>query len=68
MLDGYPADANGVYGFFTYPNDETAGQFTNIPDAVSLDVYVFGASDGVSDSVIKGGKWLYSSSSSLHGH
>ena len=58
MLDGFPADANGVYGFFTYPNDETAGQFTNIPDAVSLDVYVFGASDGVSDSVIGGGKWV----------
>ena len=67
VLDGYPADANGVYGFFTYPNDETAGQFTNIPDAVSLDVYVFGASDGVSDSVINGGKWLYSSTSSLQG-
>ncbi len=67
VLDGYPADANGVYGFFTYPNDETAGQFTNIPDAVSLDVYVFGASDGVSDGVIKGGKWLYYSTSSLQG-
>ncbi|MCX2929770.1 pentapeptide repeat-containing protein [Mycobacterium sp. CVI_P3] len=70
VLDGFPADANGVYGFFTYPNDETAGQFTNIPDAVSLDVYVFGTSDGVSDSVITGGTWLYSSSSAatpLHG-
>lgn len=67
VLDGYPADANGVYGFFTYPNDESAGQFTNIPDAVSLDVYVFGASDGVSDSVISGGKWVYSSTSPLQG-
>jgi hypothetical protein len=67
VLDGYPADANGVYGFFTYPNDETAGQFTNIPDAVSLDVYVFGASDGLSDSVIGGGMWLYSGSSTLNG-
>ena len=67
VLDGFPADANGVYGFFTYPNDETAGQFTNIPDAVSLDVYVFGASDGVTNSAIKGGKWLYSSVSPLSG-
>ncbi|MCH9731099.1 MAG: hypothetical protein K0U84_15725 [Actinomycetia bacterium] len=63
ILDGFPA-ANGVYGFFTYPNDETAGQFTNIPTAVSLDIYVHGSSDGASDSVIEGGTWLYSSSSS----
>jgi hypothetical protein len=67
VLDGYPADANGVYGFFTYPNDEAAGQFTNIPDAVSLDVYVFGTSDGSTDSVIEGGTWLYSSSAALQG-
>lgn len=59
-LDGYPA-VNGVWGFFTYPNDETAGQFTNIPNTVSLDIYVHGSSDGVSDSVIEGGTWLYSS-------
>ncbi len=59
-LNGFPADANGVSGFFTYPNDETAGQFTNIPTTVSLDIYVHGASDGLSDSVIPGGKWLYS--------
>ncbi len=59
-LDGYPS-VDGVWGFFTYPNDETAGQFTNIPNTVSLDIYVHGSSDGVSDSVIEGGTWLYSS-------
>jgi hypothetical protein len=58
--DGFPADANGVYGFFTYPNDETAGQFTNIPSAVSLDIFVYGAGDGLTDSVIDGGQWVYS--------
>ncbi|GJF09176.1 hypothetical protein NGTWS1803_13960 [Mycolicibacterium cyprinidarum] len=62
-LDGFPA-VDGVYGFFTYPNDETAGQFTNIPTSVSIDIYVHGSSDGFSDSVIEGGKWLYSSSPS----
>ncbi len=60
ILDGFPADANGVYGFFTYPNDETAGQFTNIPTAVSLDIRVHGSSDRSTDSVIEGGQWLYS--------
>ena len=60
ILDKFPADSNGVYGFFTYPNDEAAGQFTNIPEAVSLDIYVNGSADGVSDSVVKGGAWLYS--------
>ncbi len=60
-LDGHPS-VNGVWGFFTYPNDETAGQFTNIPNTVSLDIYVHGSSDGVSDTVIEGGRWLYSSS------
>lgn len=63
MLDGFPADTNGVYGFFTYPNDEAAGQFTNIPSTVSLDIYVNGSSDGVSDNVIGGGKWVYSAPS-----
>ncbi len=63
ILDGFTtADANGVYGFFTYPNDEAAGQFTNIPTAVSLDVYVHGSSDGVSDGAIPGGAWYYTSS------
>lgn len=63
ILDGFKtADANGVYGFFTYPNDEAAGQFTNIPTAVSLDLYVGGSSDGLSDSVIPGGVWNYTSS------
>ena len=62
IQDGFPADANGVYGFFTYPNDEAAGQFTNIPTAVSLDLYVGGAGDGVSASVVPGGVWRYSSS------
>lgn len=61
--DGFTtADANGVYGFFTYPDDEAAGQFTNIPTAVSLDLYIQGASDGVSDSVIPGGVWVYTGS------
>jgi hypothetical protein len=60
IQDGFPADANGVYGFFTYPNDETAGQFTNIPTAVSLDIYVHGSSDGLTDSVFEGGQWVYS--------
>ena len=60
ILDGFPADANGVFGFFTYPNDETAGQFTNIPQSVSLDVYVNGSSDGASASVVPGGSWRYS--------
>ena len=62
IQDGFPADANGVYGFFTYPNDEAAGQFTNIPTAVSLDMYVWGSGDGDSGSVIPGGTWSYSSS------
>ena len=63
ILDGFTtANANGVYGFFTYPNDETAGQYTNIPTAVSLDMYVYGAADGLSDSVIPGGAWSYSTS------
>lgn len=62
ILDGFPAE-QGVYGFFTYPNDETAGQFTNIPNSVSLDIYVHGSSDGSSDSVIEGGQWIYSGSS-----
>lgn len=60
--DGFPADAAGVYGFFTYPNDEAAGQFTNIPTAVSLDIYVHGTSDGLSESVIADGIWAYTSS------
>lgn len=63
VLDGFPADTNGVYGFFTYPNDETAGQFTNIPTAVSLDVYVNGSADGVTASVIQGGQWFYTAPS-----
>lgn len=62
ILDKFPADANGVYGFFTYPNDETAGQFTNIPTAVSLDMYVYGSADGLTDSVIPGGSWSYAGS------
>ncbi|MGD9619532.1 MAG: Ig-like domain-containing protein [Mycolicibacterium sp.] len=62
-LDGFPG-VNGVWGFFTYPNDEAAGQFTNIPNSVSMDIYVNGSADGVSDSLIEGGKWLYSSSPS----
>jgi hypothetical protein len=61
IQDGFPADSNGVYGFFTYPNDETAGQFTNIPTAVSLDIYVNGSGDGLTDSVIDGGAWVYAS-------
>jgi hypothetical protein len=61
MHDGFPADAAGVYGFFTYPKDETAGQFTNIPTSVSLDMYVHGSSDGVSDTVIPGGVLSYTS-------
>lgn len=60
--DGFPADANGAYGFFTYPNDETAGQFSLIPVTVSLDIYVYGSADGVSASVIPGGTWRYTSS------
>lgn len=59
MHDGYPADSNGVYGFFTYPNDEAAGQFTNIPQAVSMDIYVNGTGDGLSASSTPGGAWLY---------
>jgi len=59
ILDGFPS-VDGVYGFFTYPNDETAGQFTNIPTAVSLDIYVHGTSDGVTEGSIEGGTWLYS--------
>ena len=63
ILDGFTtANANGVYGFFTYPNDETAGQFTNIPTAVSLDMYVYGSADGLTDSVIPGGSWAYADS------
>lgn len=66
ILDGFPA-VDGVYGFFTYPNDETAGQFTNIPTAVSLDIYVGGTSDGLTDSAIEGGTWLYSAPASTPG-
>lgn len=63
ILDGFTtADADGVFGFFTYPTDEAAGQFTNIPTAVDLDVYVFGSSDGLTDSAVPGGTWVYSSS------
>ena len=63
ILDGFTtSDANGVFGFFTYPTDEAAGQFTNIPTTVALDVYVFGSSDGVTDSAVPGGTWVYSSS------
>ena len=62
ILEGNPADANGAYGFFTYPNDETAGQFSIIPVAVSLDMYVWGSSDGVSASLTPGGTWAYTSS------
>lgn len=64
-LDGFPADPNGVYGFFTYPNDEAAGQFTNIPTAVSLDLHVFGSADGITASLIPGGQWIYSAPSGL---
>jgi hypothetical protein len=68
ILDGFTTDnANGVYGFFTYPNDEVAGQFTNIPTAVSLDVYVDGSSDGLTDSAIPGGVWSYTSSAARTG-
>ena len=67
VQDGFAPDANGVYGFFTYPNDETAGQFTNIPTATSLDVYVWGSGDGASASVIPGGVWKYSSSAAISG-
>lgn len=66
ILDGYPA-VDGVYGFFTYPNDETAGQFTNIPTAVSLDIYISGTSDGLTDSAIGGGTWLYSAPAATPG-
>ena len=66
ILDGFPA-VDGVYGFFTYPNDETAGQFTNIPTAVSLDIYISGVSDGLTDSAIGGGTWLYSAPASTPG-
>ncbi|MDQ1250070.1 MAG: hypothetical protein QG597_4448, partial [Actinomycetota bacterium] len=63
IYDGFTTqDANGVYGFFTYPNDEAAGQFTNIPTAVSLDIYVNPTSDGLSASLIPGGVWNYTSS------
>lgn len=66
ILDGFPA-VDGVYGFFTYPNDETAGQFTNIPTAVSLDIYISGISDGLTDSAIEGGTWLYSAPAATPG-
>ena len=63
IYDGFTTqDANGVYGFFTYPDDEAAGQFTNIPTAVSLDIYVNPVADGLSASVIPGGIWNYTSS------
>ncbi len=63
VKDGFKtSDANGVYGFFTFPNDETAGQFTNIPTSVAMNIFVHGTSDGVSDSVIEGGSWFYTSS------
>lgn len=47
--------------------DEAAGQFTNIPTAVSLDVYISGSSDGVSDSATPGGQWYYTSSPARNG-
>lgn len=68
ILDGFTtANANGVYGFFTYPNDEAAGQYTNIPTTVSMDIYVNGSSDGVSASAIPGGQWYYTSSAAKKG-
>ena len=67
ILDGFPADADGVYGFFTYPNDETAGQFTNIPTAVSLDMYVYGSADGLTEGAIPGGAWAYADSTAAAG-
>lgn len=68
IKDGFTTqDANGVFGFFTYPDDEAAGQFTDIPTAVSLDIYVNPSSDGLSDSVIPGGMWVYTSSAQQAG-
>ncbi|MDQ1320505.1 MAG: hypothetical protein QG655_1748 [Actinomycetota bacterium] len=68
IYDGFTTqDAGGVYGFFTYPNDEAAGQFTNIPTAVSLDIYVSPSSDGLSASLIPGGVWNYTSSAKQTG-
>ncbi len=68
ILDGFKtSDANGVFGFFTYPKDEAAGQFTNIPTTVGLDVYVFGSSDGLTGSAVPGGTWAYTSSAVQYG-
>lgn len=63
ILDGFTTqDAGGVFGFFTYPTDEAAGQFSLIPTTVVMDIYVNPSSDGLSDSAIPGGSWTYTSS------
>lgn len=39
------ADKNGKYGFFCYPNDNTAGEFTYVPDAVGCTITVYSLSN-----------------------
>ena len=59
ILDGFPA-VDPVSTDSSPIERRTAGQFTNIPTAVSLDIYISGTSDGLTDSAIGGGTWLYS--------
>jgi len=38
-------DKNGKYGFFCYPNDNTDGEFTYVPDSVKCTVTVYSLSN-----------------------
>ena len=62
ILDGFTtSDANGVFGFFTYPTDEAAGQFTNIPPP-SHWRSPFSVPPMASPTARSRGTWVYSSS------
>ncbi len=38
-------DANGKYGFFYYPKDNTDGEFTYVPDSVNCTITVYTLTD-----------------------
>jgi hypothetical protein len=35
------ADKNGKYGFFTYPRDNTSGEFTYVPDSATCTIIIY---------------------------
>ena len=61
-IDGGGPDKQGKYGFFTYPNDNTSGEFTYAPIGVSLDLFVYGSGNSQGSTVITGGVLHHSSS------